>query len=58
MKEFRILQNCSICGEAFDSDYKLLKHMSMNHQTPEKTGWAGEDSCGCGGEHSHSSGHC
>jgi hypothetical protein len=54
MKEFRILQNCSVCGEGFDSDYKLLKHMSMSHPAAEKSGWTGEgDSCSCGGEHAH-----
>ncbi|HEX7031511.1 MAG TPA: hypothetical protein VF172_00780 [Nitrososphaera sp.] len=53
MKEFRILQNCSICGEGFDSDYKLMKHMSKAHPQPERTGWvgSGEDSCSCGGHH-------
>ena len=55
MKEFRILQNCSICGEGFDSEYKLLKHKSKAHPRPEKAGWMGgdEDSCGCGGSHAH-----
>ncbi|HXV46616.1 MAG TPA: hypothetical protein VD736_08085 [Nitrososphaera sp.] len=49
MKEFRILQNCSICGEGFDSEYKLLKHMSKVHPQP-KAGWVGgkQDSCSCG----------
>jgi hypothetical protein len=53
LKEFRILQNCSICGEGFDSDYKLLKHKSKAHQQPEKAGWMGgnEDSCSCGHKH-------
>jgi len=56
LKEFRILQNCSICGEGFDSDYKLLKHMSKSHPQAEKSGLIGgedEDSCSCGGHHSH-----
>jgi len=51
-----VLQNCSICGEGFDSDYKLLKHMSKNHPQQEKSGWIGgedEDSCSCGGHHAH-----
>ena len=54
MKEFRILQNCTICGEGFDSDYKLMKHMSTVHPQPEKAGWMGsdsEDSCSCGSHH-------
>gem|GEM_PF-1800254 len=59
MKEFRILQNCSICGEGFDSDYKLLKHMSKDHPqagSDDKAGWVGGDdhSCSCGGSsHAH-----
>jgi hypothetical protein len=55
LKEFRILQNCSICGEGFDSDYKLLKHMGKEHPRPEKDGWVGgdDDSCSCGGHHAH-----
>lgn len=58
MKEFRVLQNCSICGEGFDSDYKLLKHMGKAHpQQPGRDGgWVGggEDSCSCGSsQHSH-----
>lgn len=57
MKEFRILQNCSVCGEGFDSEYKLLKHKSRNHPQPEKAGWMGgeEDSCSCG-HHAHQDG--
>jgi hypothetical protein len=53
LKEFRILQNCSICGEGFDSDYKLLKHKSKAHPQPGKAGWMGgdEDSCSCGHKH-------
>jgi len=56
LKEFRILQNCSICGEGFDSEYKLLKHKSKVHTQPEKAGWMGgeEDSCSCG--HTHQDG--
>ena len=57
MKEFRILQNCSVCGEGFDSEYKLLKHKSRAHPQPEKAGWMGgkEDSCSCG-HHAHQDG--
>ena len=53
MKEFRILQNCSICGEGFDSDYKLLKHKNKAHPQPGKAGWMGgdEESCSCGHKH-------
>jgi hypothetical protein len=53
LKEFRILQTCSICGEGFDSEYKLTKHMSNTHPQPEKAGWVGggEDSCSCGHHH-------
>ncbi|HEY8139620.1 MAG TPA: hypothetical protein VIE86_00890 [Nitrososphaera sp.] len=56
MKDFRILQNCSICGEGFDSDYKLTKHVSASHPQNARAGWVGaeEDSCGCGGERVHS----
>ncbi len=32
MDEFKILLNCNIC-EVFDSDYKLMKHMSKFHLT-------------------------
>jgi C2H2-type zinc finger protein len=53
LKEFRILQNCSICGEGFDSEYKLMKHLSKSHPQPIKAGWMGgeEDSCSCGSDH-------
>ena len=30
MDEFKILLNCNMC-EVFDSDYKLMKHMSKFH---------------------------
>ena len=55
LKEFRVLQNCSICGEGFDSEYKLLKHMSKIHPQPEKAGWivGDEDSCSCGSHNDH-----
>ena len=33
MDKFKILLNCNIC-EVFDSDYKLMKHMSKFHLTP------------------------
>jgi hypothetical protein len=58
LKEFRILQNCSICGEGFDSEYKLIKHMSKVHPQPEKSGWigGGEDSCVCGHYYKHQDG--
>ncbi len=29
--EFKILKSCLICGEHFDSDYKMSKHMSKFH---------------------------
>lgn len=32
MDKFKILLNCNIC-EVFDSDYKLMKHMSKFHLT-------------------------
>lgn len=54
LKEFHVLQICSICGETFDSDYKLMKHKSKVHsQEFEKAGWVGggEESCSCGGIH-------
>src|ERR1051325_11172667 len=54
MKEFPILQNCTICGQGFDSDYKLVKHLSTANPASVMSGWVGEsDSCSCGSEHSH-----
>ena len=32
MDEFKMLLNCNMC-EVFDSDYKLMKHMSKFHLT-------------------------
>lgn len=55
LKEFRVLLSCTVCGETFDSDYKLTKHMSKSHPPPERAGWIGgedEHSCSCGG-HMH-----
>lgn len=65
MKEFRVLVTCPLCGESFDSDYKLVKHRSRSHpsavmqQAEGRTGWAGggEHGCSCGsssGHHHHS----
>lgn len=51
---------CNVCGETFDSDYKLIKHMSNSHPQPEKTGWMGgegEHNCSCGGQHMHGHQH-
>ena len=31
MDKFKILLNCNICKEVFDSEYKLMKHMSKFH---------------------------
>jgi hypothetical protein len=57
MKEFRVLLTCNVCGETFDSDYTLTKHMSKSHpQSFEKKGWMGADgehSCSCGGGGGH-----
>src|SRR2546430_12128084 len=55
LKEFIVLQPCSICGKGFDSQYKLLKHVSKFHPQPEKAGWAAgrEDSCSCGHHTDH-----
>lgn len=61
LKEFRVLLTCNVCGETFDSDYKLTKHMSKSHpQSFERAGWMGGDgggegehSCSCGGSHYH-----
>ncbi|MGI0025953.1 MAG: hypothetical protein ACREA4_12535 [Nitrososphaera sp.] len=55
LKEFRILQTCSICGQGFDSDYKLAKHVGATHTRAEKPGRVGgsDDSCSCGGQHTH-----
>lgn len=55
MKEFRVLLTCAVCGETFDSDYRLTKHVSKSHPAPDRAGWAGgeeEHSCSCGG-HAH-----
>lgn len=54
VKEFRIMQTCSVCGEGFDSDYKLTKHLSSAHKATDKAGWVGgdDDSCSCS-EHTH-----
>ncbi len=47
---------CTVCGETFDSDYKLMKHMSKNHPMAERKGWVGgedDHSCSCGGHMHH-----
>lgn len=31
MDKFKILLNCNICKDVFDSEYKLMKHMSKFH---------------------------
>jgi hypothetical protein len=54
MKEFRILQTCSICSKGFDSDYTLMKHTSISHPKKQVEGWVGGDrgySSACGDEH-------
>lgn len=59
LKEFRVLLSCTVCGDTFDSDYKLMKHMSKSHPSKEKSGWTGgegEENCSCGG-HMHSQEH-
>lgn len=28
---FKILKNCTVCNMLFDTDYKLMKHMSKIH---------------------------
>lgn len=55
MKEFRVLLTCNVCGETFDSDYKLMKHVSKSHPPDVKPQWAeGEHSCSCGSHlHEH-----
>ena len=57
LKEFRVLLTCNVCGETFDSNYKLMKHASKSHPPAEKAGWAGaegEHNCSCGGHmHNH-----
>jgi hypothetical protein len=60
LKEFRVLVTCNVCGETFDSDYKLTKHVSKSHPRPEKSGWMGsedEHNCSCGGGHMHNHNH-
>lgn len=60
LKEFRVLLTCNVCGETFDSDYKLTKHVSKSHPQPERIGWMGgedEHSCSCGGSHMHGHHH-
>jgi hypothetical protein len=55
LKEFRVLVTCAVCGETFDSDYKLAKHTGKSHPTDKRAGWVGEeDSCGCGHTHTTS----
>ncbi|MEO9295310.1 MAG: hypothetical protein ABI347_06895 [Nitrososphaera sp.] len=58
MKEFRVLLTCHVCGETFDSDYKLMKHTSKSHPQADRAGWTGSEgehncSCGGGGHHNH-----
>lgn len=55
MKEFRVLLTCTVCGENFDSDYKLMKHVSKSHQPDVKPIWnEGEHNCSCGNHlHEH-----
>lgn len=55
MKEFRVLLTCNVCGETFDSDYKLMKHVSKSHPPDVKPQWVeGEHSCSCGSHlHEH-----
>jgi hypothetical protein len=55
LKEFPILLTCVVCGDSFDSNYRLMKHMSKSHPEQEKGGWVGgegEHNCSCGG-HMH-----
>lgn len=54
MKEFRVLLTCNVCGETFDSDYKLMKHTSKSHPPADRAGSEGEHNCSCGG-HMHNS---
>ena len=51
MKEFRVLLTCAVCGETFDSDYRLTKHVSKSHPAVGRAG--GEHSCSCGDTHHH-----
>lgn len=55
MKEFRVLLTCNVCGETFDSEYKLTKHVSKSHPPDVKPEWAeGEHNCSCGSHlHEH-----
>jgi hypothetical protein len=57
LKEFNILQNWSLCGDFFESGYKLLK-VNTNISDPDRIfinstwmGYEGEqyNSCCCGG---------
>lgn len=56
MKEFHVLATCAVCGETFDTDYKLTKHVSKSHPPAEMTGRVGgedEHACSCGHAHHH-----
>jgi hypothetical protein len=55
LKEFPILVTCDACGETFDSNYKLMKHVSRSHPPDVKPQWAeGDHSCSCGSHlHEH-----
>lgn len=49
---FNILKTCSICNMTFDTDYKLLKHMSKIHHgfnsLGDVTTMEKDHQCNCG----------
>ena len=55
MTKFKIFQNCHICGKSFESDYKLMKHVSQSHYSSDTNEINSNihNSCSCG--HSESS---
>ena len=51
MTRFNIFQNCHICGQSFESDYKLAKHMSKLHYSYNNDNGLNsniQNSCSCG----------
>lgn len=55
MNRFKIFQNCHVCGQSFESDYKLIKHLSRFHYSYNnyEINPNIHSSCSCG--HSNSS---
>ncbi|HEX9677717.1 hypothetical protein [Nitrososphaera sp.] len=46
MKGFFVHSTCTVCGETFDSDYNLMKHVSKSPPPNVKPIWSeGEHNC-------------